>query len=326
MHETQCSGTNKIKMFKSKTVIFFFVFSALILAFYQTLRIDAAEYDKKLIRHTTIINNTVEYPYKYRLLNPYITHIYFSVLKTFLSEKASFLIAYLIQNLLVYGFLIFAVFNFLNLWFDDTGSIVGTLIFALIIPLSLTGYDTLGDMTTAALMALGFCCINKGKIFMLYPIVFIGSFNEMQIILLIIFYFIGSKPNFTTKQAWLNFFGLTAVFVLAYVIIHFIRGGQAAGGDVVWFFTKDAAYNIAHKGWIVLWFIMIAPFIYFVFKDFKLKPDFLKRNLLFTLPVFYFIAFFFIGRMREIDKALTIFLILIPLALYSLLPNNLKKQ
>ncbi|HJY64871.1 MAG TPA: hypothetical protein VJ455_11995, partial [Ignavibacteria bacterium] len=104
-------------MFKSKTVIFFFVFSALILAFYQTLRIDAAEYDKKLIRHTTIINNTVEYPYKYRLLNPYITHIYFSVLKTFLSEKASFLIAYLIQNLLVYGFLIFAVFNFLNLWF-----------------------------------------------------------------------------------------------------------------------------------------------------------------------------------------------------------------
>jgi len=284
------------------------------------------EYEKKLTRHTTIINNTIEYPYKYRLLNPYITHIYFSVLKTFLSEKASFLSAYLIQNLLVYGFLIFAVFNLFKLWFDDTGSIVGTLIFALIVPLSLTGYDTLGDMTTAALMALGFCCINKGKLFMLYPIVFIGTFNEMQIVLLIIFYFIGTKSNFTDKKAWLNFFALTVTFALAYLIIYLLRGGQAGNNDVVWFFTKDAVYNISHKGWVVLWFIMIAPFLYFVFKDLKLKPEFLKRNLLLTLPIFYFFAFFFIGRMREIDKALTIFLILIPLALFTVLPNHIKKS
>ena len=40
------------------------------------------------------------------------------------------------------------------LWFDDTGSIITTLLFAVIVPLSLTGYDTLGDMTTAGMMAL----------------------------------------------------------------------------------------------------------------------------------------------------------------------------
>jgi hypothetical protein len=47
---------------------------------------------------------------------------------------------------------------------------------------------------------------------------------------------------------------------------------------------------------------------------------------LFTLPLFYFCAFFFIARLREIDKALTIFLILIPLALYTLVPNYIRKN
>ncbi|HEY3250239.1 MAG TPA: hypothetical protein VGK25_03885 [Ignavibacteria bacterium] len=309
----------------TKKTIFFISFAAIILAYFETARIDAPNYEVKLIRHSSIINNSIEYPYKYRLLNPYMANAYFSVLKAFLSEKASFLLAYFIQNLIIYGFLIFAVFNFLSLWFDDSGALIGTLLFALLVPLSLTGYDTLGDMTTAGLMALGFCCINKGKILMLYPIVFIGAFNELQIILLIIFYFIGNKSNFTDKKAWLNFIGLIIVFLLAYLIVYLIRGGQAGKDDYVWYFTKDAAFNIAHKDWIILWFLMICPYIYFVFKNLKSKPDFLRRNLLFTLPLFYFGAFFFMARLREIDKALTIFLILIPLALFTLIPSHIKK-
>lgn len=312
-------------MFNKRSAIFFVLFTAIILAYFQSVRIDAPNYELKLTRHYSIINNTIEYPYKYRLVNPYITHMYFSALQTFLSEKASFLLAYFIQNLLVYGFLIFMVFNFLKLWFDDTGSVIGALLFAVIIPLSLTGYDTIGDMTTAALMAFGFCCINKGKIYMLYPIVFIGAFNELQIILLIIFYSIGSKDGLKNKKVWLNSLALTAVFFIAYIIIYTIRGGQAGQDEFVWFFTKDAAFNIAHKDWIILWLLMITPFIYFVFKGLKQKPDFLRRNVLFTIPVFYFFAFFFIARLREIDKALTIFLILIPLALYSLIPTHIKK-
>jgi hypothetical protein len=310
----------------SKKIIFFIVFSAVILAYYQTLRIDAPEFEKKLIRHTSIINNTAEYPYKYRLLNPYITHLYFTAIKLFLPEKASFLLAYLVQNLLVYVLLFFAVYNLFSIWFDDTGALVGMLIFALLIPLSLTGYDTLGDMTTAMLMAIGFSCISHSRIYVLYPVIFIGTFNEMQIIMLIVFYFIGMKKNLTYKKAWLNAIGLSLTFLLAYAIIYMVRGGQAGKEDFVWFFTKDASFNISHKNWVVQWFLMIAPFLYFVFKDFKLKPEFLKRNLLFTLPIFYFGAFFFIGRLREIDKALTIFLVLIPLALFSAIPSQIKKS
>jgi len=288
--------------------------------------VDAPEYDKKLIRHTSIIDNSAEYPYKYRLLNPFITHVYYSAFKLFLSEKASLILSYFIQNLLVYGLLMLAVFKLFGIWFDETGSVVGMLMFAILIPLSLTGYDTLGDITTAALMAFGFWCINKGRIFMLFPIVFIGAFNEMQIILLILFYFAGSKQNIADKKAWLNVIGLIAVFAIAYAVIYAIRGGQAGKDDFVWFFTKDASFNLTHKNWIVLWFLMIAPFLYFVFKELKLKPEFLRRNLLFTLPVFYFGAFFFMGRLREIDKALTIFLILIPLSLFTLIPSHIKKS
>lgn len=313
-------------MISSKKIIFFVLFSAIVLAYYQSLRVDAPEYEKKLIRHSSIINNTADYPYKYRLLNPYITHAYFTALKLFLSEKASFILAYFIQNLIVYGLLMLALFKLFSIWFEDFGAIAGMMLFAIIIPLSLTGYDTLGDMTTAALMAFGFCCINKNKVYMLIPIVFIGTFNEMQIILLILFYFLGSKSNFSNKKAWINFAGLVIVFAVAYLLIYVMRGGQAGKEDFVWFFTKDASFNIAHKNWMVLWFLLIAPFLYFVFKDFRLKPEFLRRNLLFTLPVFYFCAFFFMGRLREIDKALTIFLILIPLSLFSLFPSQIRKS
>jgi hypothetical protein len=71
---------------------------------------------------------------------------------------------------------------------------------------------------------------------------------------------------------------------------------------------------------------MILPLLFYALKNLKLKPDFLKRNLFTIIPVFYVFVFFFMARMREIDKALTIFLILIPLAVYSLFPSLVKSK
>lgn len=311
-------------LLNKNSAIFFVVIAAIVLAYFQSVRIDAPNYELKLARHQSVINNTAEYPYKYRVLNPYVTNIYFSVLKSFISEKASFLLSYFIQNVLVYGFLMFMVLGFMRLWFDDTGAVIGLMLFAVLIPLALTGYDTLGDLTTAGLMALGFCCMNKGKFYMLFPVIFIGAFNELQIILLTAFYFTGSDKK--DKKVWINSALMAGLFFIAYLIIYALRGGQAGESEFVWYFTKDAAFNIANKDWIILWLIMITPFMYFVLKGLKLKPGFLKRNFLITLPVFYFGAFFFIARLREIDKALTIFLIIIPLALISIIPAHLKKE
>jgi hypothetical protein len=113
--------------------------------------------------------------------------------------------------------------------------------------------------------------------------------------------------------------------VIGYGLIYLIRGGSAAGSQVEWYFTKDAAFNIAHKGWIPLWIILIVPLLLFAIKNFRLKPEFLKRSAVIVLPLFYFGAFFFVARLREIDKALTIFTILIPLVIYTILPGHIKK-
>jgi hypothetical protein len=255
-----------------------------------------------------------------------MAHVSFSLFKTVLSEKVSFLAAYLIQNIIVYFFMLLMAAYFFLLWFDKTGAIVGVLIFALLVPLSLTGYDTLGDMTTAGFMSLGFFLINKRRILYLYPLVFAGTFNELQIILLIAFYFFGAKANIRSGKVWIHSVILTLTFVLAYGIIYLIRGGHAGSTEFVWFFTKDASFNLSHPDFILLWAVMIIPMLYFVLKELKTKPEFLRRNLLITLPLFYVIAFFFIARMREIDKALTIFLILIPLALITILPNHIRRE
>jgi hypothetical protein len=313
-------------MKKLNKLYFVVFFTAVILAYFQTVRTDAPNYDLKLTRHTGIINNTIEYPYKYRLLNPYIAEVWFSAAKIVTAEQPAFYIAYFIQNILVFCFLMFASAKFFGLWFDDTGTLVSLLLFAIVIPLSLTGYDVLGDMTTAGIMALGFFFINTGREKFIYPLMFIGAFNELQMVLLAAFYFFAKRSNLTDKTVWLNSLLYTLTFAAGYAIVYALRGGTPGGGDVQWYFTKDAAFNMANKDWILLWAIMILPLLVFVVKGFRFKPEFLKRNALMTLPLFYFAAFFFIARMREIDKALTIFLILIPLALYSIIPNHIKQK
>lgn len=312
-------------MIEKNKIYFLVFFIALILAYFQLIRTDAPNYDLKLIRHTSIIENNIEYPYKYRLLNPYITEIWNSALNIFFPQKAAFLAAYFIQNLLVFTFMLLCLMKFFRLWFDETGSLISLLIFSAIVPLSLTGYDVLGDMTTAGIMAIGFYFINTQKIKFLYPLIFIGAFNELQLILLIAFYFFASKSGFKIPQVWINSILLAITFIAAYGVIYLIRGGSAGSGEVNWYFTKDAAFNFANKEWILLWIIMIAPLLYFAIKGFKNKPEFLKNSAMIVLPLFYLGAFFFIARMREIDKALTIFTILIPLALYTILPNHINK-
>jgi hypothetical protein len=278
----------------------------------------------KLKRHSAIIDNSGEYPYKYRLLNPYMANTAFMLFKIIMSQKTAFLFAYSVQNIIIYLFLLFITSNFFFLWFDGIGTAIGVLIFSFLIPLSLTGYDNLGDITTAGLMAAGFYFIIKGRILYLYPLIFIGAFNELQIILLIMFYFWGNSGNIKSSKVWIHSFFLVITFVIAYTIIFIIRGGHATGDDYAWYFSKDAAFNLSHPDFVILWIIMIVPLLIIALKDFKKKPEFLRRNLFITLPLFYVLAFFFIARMREIDKALTIFLILIPLTLFTLLPEHVK--
>ncbi len=313
-------------MITKNKVYFIVFFTALILGYFQLVRTDAPSYELKLTRHTNIINNTIEYPYKYRLLNPYITQVWFSSIKLVIPEKPAFLAAYFLQNVIVFSFMLFCLMKFFRLWFDVTGAIVSLLLFAVLVPVSLTGYDVLGDMTTAGIMALGFYFINTGKEKFLYPLIFIAAFNELQLILLIPFYFFSKISNIKNKSVWINSVMLTVTFVTAYGLIYLIRGGSAGSGEVNWYFTKDAAFNIAHKDWMALWFLMIAPLLYFVFKGFKTKPEFLRNSAIIIIPLFYFAAFFFIARLREIDKALTIFTILIPLALYTILPKHIKQK
>lgn len=313
-------------MIPKNKLYFLIFFIALIISSYHSFRIDNAYFEMKLIRHTAIVSNTIEYPYKYRLLVPYMTEVYYTILKGFLPQKPAFLLSYAIQNFLVFLFLFFCLSKFFSLYFIDYGVLIGLSLFALLLILSITGYDTLGDMTTAGLLSLGFYLININKINYIYPLIFIGAFNEKQIVLLVFFYFFASASNFKSSKVWINSFLMLIAFALAYFIIYLIRGGQPSTDDIIWYFTKDAAFNLSNPSFIMLWIVMIAPLLYFTLKDFLTKPEFLRRNLLYVIPTFYIVAFFFIGRMREIDKALTIFVILIPLALMSLIPDFKKTK
>jgi hypothetical protein len=72
--------------------------------------------------------------------------------------------------------------------------------------------------------------------------------------------------------------------------------------------------------------MLLIPLLIFALRKIADKPEFLRRILFTVIPAFYLLAFFFIARLREMDKALTIFLIIIPLAVISLFPSQLIKK
>lgn len=311
----------------SKRILnFTIVFIALVISYFVTLRVDAPNYEDKLIRHTSIITNTIEHPYKYRVLNPFITQVYIYVFNLVLPQKASFLLAYAIENLIVFLFLFYSFSKFIGVWFDNTGTTIALLLFAVLIPISLTGYDTVGDITTAGLMSLGFYFIVTDRVKYLFPVLIIGAFNELQAILLILFYFAGKKDNLKSGKAWLNTIYLVITFGVVYVLLYILRGGVPETDSSTWLQRNDMLFNIRNLNFLLLWLMMVVPLLYFALKELKAKPEFLKRNLLTILPLFYLLTFFLIARMREIDKALTIFVILIPLSLFTLLPSHLKQN
>lgn len=311
-------------MLSSNKIKFIILFISLIISYYVTLRVDAPNYEDKFQRQVSIINNSIEHPYKYRLLNPFLTHAYYSVFKLAISEKSSFLLAYTVQNFLVFLFLFYAFSRFLSVWFDEAVVIIGILMFASIIPITLTGWDTLGDITTAGLMAMGFYFINSGKENLLFPVLLVGAFNELQIILLILFYFFSKRNNFASKKVWIRTVLMVIAFAVVYFLIFFLRGGVLSLDIATWSGRRDMFFNISNANFIILWVVLLLPLLYYALKDFKSKPEFLRINFIIVIPIFYLIAFFVLARMREIDKALTIFIIEIPLALHSLMPTHLK--
>ena len=277
-------------------------------------------------RQMSVIHNTIEHPYKYRLLNPLCTQVYYTVFNHFISERSAFLLACALQNVICFLFLFYASSKFFSLWFDDTGVFIGLLFIALIMPLALTWWDVLGDVITAGLMALGFYFINTKRENLLFPILIIGAINELQIILLILFYFFGKKDNFKNGKVWVKSILFVITFGAAYALLYWLRGGQLGTDSSTWSGRQDFDYNLHHLQFVLIWGILVLPLLYFAVKNLSSKPEFLRLNLFTVIPVFYVIVFALIARLVEIDKALPMFLILIPLALHTLIPAHLKQD
>jgi len=105
-----------------------------------------------------------------------------------------------------------------------------------------------------------------------------------------------------------------------------IRGGILAIDYHTWSGRGEMFYNIHNPKFILTWGILILPLLLYSLKSFKMKPEFLKINFLTVIPVFYVIIFLLVARLEEIDKALTMFLFLIPLALFTLVPSHVKQN
>jgi hypothetical protein len=312
----------KRQLFEHRFTILF-LFLAFSFTFYYAKYNYRQAYDEKVDRHVQTLTHTAPYPYAYRVLQTYLTEVVRLPLGAFVNYKKSFLAACVVVSFVFYFLAFWLFFKYLLLWFDESLALVGTLLFIAALPISLTGWDETGDIIMLVVFETAFLLMFARKSYWLLLVIFIGAFNREQTVLVAAFYFFSRAKHLREFKAYLNAAMMVLAFLTGWGVLHLWVGTPAAlTQNASSYLSDDFYFNLQHLGWIPIWTASIGVLLVFAAMDLKKKPEFLRMNFLTTLPIFFFIMYLLRARLREIDKAFAIHLILIPLALFTLFPED----
>ncbi|HRE58741.1 MAG TPA: hypothetical protein PLW09_13050 [Candidatus Kapabacteria bacterium] len=306
---------------EQKAVSILFLFFALSITFFMTRSQYMPNINEKYHRHYAVIHHNADNLYNYRILPSLATELLRQPLSIFIHNTTqSFLIATIVWSILVYFCTQWAMFCFFRqTGLDYISAFVGVMLWVIILPQSLTGWDESGDILNLCFFALVSKNFLEGNIVRSIVPLFLSAWNKEQTLLLPVFYFIGTVfAEKNTKKVFLNTLYIAFVIVSSTVLLHIFVGSHSSSTLSSSYLGTDYLYNIQHPEWILTWLLSLGVFVFFAIPSLEQSLPFLRYNLMFTLPVFYVLVFFVRARMREIDKAFILHLFLIPLAMQTL--------
>ena len=278
--------------------------------------------------HRLILSNEAQPPYRYRVLYPYATAglgwaLRHTPLSLFYAPANLLDTAQFCVVIVALAAAYIAFSTFLLEWFSETEALLGTVILAALIPSTVTGYYMDGDFVTLALYALGLLGFVRGRIRWVSLIFLVGGLHRMQLVFLAVLYvaFEAARGRLLERKVVQNTGAYLVIFGIVHYLVRDVRGD--APTDYTAFRHIYGNLHMLPKIW-GLWGSIVAPIAVLALVGFGRKPRFLQYAAVALVP--YLAVFPFKGNMWELAKALPIFLILIPMALFTLSPSASSRE
>ncbi|MEW6607217.1 MAG: hypothetical protein AB1414_07140 [bacterium] len=272
--------------------------------------------------HSAIIEGQAFAPTQYRILMPFCAEFIHQVLNISIASSYHSL-------RVITTFLVLSLFHiYLTRWFDTPKALIGTLYLAGSIPLSYLYWPYPQDMFNLMMFIVGFIAIREHKDNWLYLILILGSLNYETIVFLILFYFFYHSGQMKFKKLIGRTISYLAIWTLVMVLIRLKYGllpnfmdNQVHLIGYPMYQTNLKMYanifkNISLTNGCFYIFLLFGFFWILAFLHLSKKPKFLVKTA-WVIPI-YLVFHFFIASFGETRVFLPLFLLLIPLGLFSI--------
>lgn len=286
--------------------------AALIVSYYYILEVALPKLNLWMDYHVNIIGGTEVPPYLHRVLLPFLVEAAARLLPT--SYEITVFGLYLSIQVLSFIALLLLLYQFFNLFFEPTASLIAILFAALTLTIAFRDHDFHPwSWLEAVLFTLGLIWLQRGSVSPLWfgALVIIASLNRETGIFLAVAYGLAAWSR-GLKRADVVWFGIYAALSLAIFL-----GIRALQPDVETHFTLSYIFTEGNLKRFPLGPMNLIVFLgawwVFIFAGWKYAPPFLKIVSLTAVPYTLLVLVF--GYWHEVRLLVPMYPLLFGLAL-----------
>lgn len=269
----------------------------------------------------SIFQGTMEPPYQYRILNPAIAYPIQQIISIVIKdESTAHVFSYQLTSFFILLGIYFLFYLFLINFFTEKTCIIGLMLLYLVMPLGITGvWGEDEDYLTVLFYLIGLYLIFNSKEKYLPLVIATGTFNREQIIFLLAFYscYALSQNRLFKKETIIIILLSIVSWIGVIYLLRLLFGFKQTKYTVDWNVSENIRII---KSIIVLWSVMVLPFVILCILAFKKSSNFFKYSFI-SIGI-YIILFFFNGFLSQMTKFIPAYLILIPMSLQYLFKEH----
>jgi hypothetical protein len=288
-------------------------------AFDDAFIVDDAARQMRRDGHTRILAHTATEPDRYRVLVPYLVEPVVLAIEVVTPEGTAIDAAYAVFYVCAFVWLVWTLFAYLALWFSERQALIGSLVAASTLRLTLQEYTPF-SILEPGFFALALLFAYRQRRAWLGIIVAIAALNRETAVFLPLAYAVTSPPtrrNVTTTAA------LLAIWAAIFLGVRYLFGGGTRYWtlDTIWAWNRNPEHLLLTVLNITL---LLGAFWIFAALGYQRSPPFVRRSALVIPP--YIAAVLVWGVWSEVRLLTPLYPILFSLALSFLFePSALRR-
>lgn len=259
---------------------------------------------------------TMEAPYQYRLLEHVVPWVLDRLMGFALqNDNLRHGLAYMIPLFAVFAALYLLLFALLRTWVSRNAALLGVSTFAMLVPLSVTGYVEEGNFLTLLFYVVGLLLMTRRQDAWIPLLIGVATLNREQMIWLAVYHaiFLWAHGRLRERRTLVLLAASAVTWAAGYLaprVFFGFRESQYTFALHISHNTDPAALAYAI---VPLWIVQAGFLALLCVFAYRQSNRFFRLALLSLVP--YTMLFFFLGNLWEMAKWLPAALILIPMAM-----------